>query len=228
MIIRLDLVYWRIDRGNSMKRWKKCSILIIYTVILGAVAGTAGYQLSEKQGQKISDNLFLKEESFRVRKGWDDLTPIQQKNAKYLFSQSDIERYDQNKDFDCFEKSLSTSEPYMTFPYGELGEYKEEQFRYGPVEPEVQGEKKHRDELVELAKKRVYINYTRIRTAKDKRAERWRITFENDAFDEEGKFYHCEEQSVYMCYDGTVTAVTKILDGKDVPRHQSALKAGDD
>lgn len=211
-----------------MKRWKKCVILILYTVVISVAAGTAGYQLSEKQGQNTLDNLYRVEESFRTPMGWDDLTPLQQKNAKYLFTDSEIERYDKSGDFDFFEQILATAEPYYTFPYAELGEYTEEQFRYGPVEPETQGEKKHRDVLVELAKQRVYINYTRIETAKDRRAERWRITFLNEAYDEARNRWHGERQSVYMCYDGTVTAITKILDGKDVPRHQYALKAGDD
>lgn len=219
---------WRIDRGDIMKRWKKCSILILYTVVLGVAAGVAGYQLSENRGQKTFDNLSREVESFRTPKGWDDLTPAQQKNAKYIFSEDTIDCLDYIKDFDNFEKYLNASQPYVTFHYGEIDGYTKEQLKYGPVEKEeAQGEKKNRDELVELAKEQIDINYTSIQTAKDKSAERWRITFYNNAYDEKEKCSHRERQRVYMCYDGTVTLVTQIL-GTDSPGFETGLGTEDD
>lgn len=205
------------------KKGKKI-FFIVYTIVLIRIAGTAGYQMSEKKGQNTLDMLGRKLDSFRTQKGWDDLTEQEKTNAKYLFTEDEIKRYDNQKNFSDFA-AISTKEPYWTFHYAVVKQYKKEQIAYGPVEHSEKTDKtKSRDELVALAKKQVSLDYTRICTYKDAVEKVWKITF----YKEERMPYKEQNVSVYLQYDGTVLLVSEVLEDTKLENGTSTLKAGDD
>ncbi len=142
----------------------------------------------------------------------EELTEEQQKNILYLFG--DEQDRLENAKYGQYKSFINSPESYKGYSYTETKLFSPDQIKYGPVmlgmNKDREVEVKKRNDLVEIAKTKVSIDYTGIETAKDPPAEKWRMRFYNDT----------EEQCVYMYYDGKINMITEILKIDESPLHQ--------
>lgn len=183
-----------------MIKRKKFYFILLFIAMLTINVGAVSYGvITHKKLIELEEVM----ESYQWDIKWEDLSPEQQMNLCYVFSEKDLEIVKHNlKSWeDMFNYPDKTWKGYS---YGtEVQALEASQIKYGPVkcEKEKRGEYVRRNDLVELAKEKVDIDYTWIETAKDSRAEKWRIRFYNDT----------QEQRVYIYEDGTVNLITEIL-----------------
>lgn len=184
-----------------MKKRKKLYIFLICVVMMTIVVGAVSYVVvTQKKIVELEKQL----ESYQLDIKWEELSSEQQMNLRYVLSEHDIEMVKDHlgswSDFYNYPDKAWKSYSYGT----EVNALDASQIKYGPVkcEKDKRGEYVCRNDLVELAKEKVDIDYTWIETAKDSRAEKWRIRFYNDR----------QEQRVYIYEDGTINLITNILE----------------
>lgn len=190
-----------------MKKRKKLYVFFICAAVMTVIVGAVSYVVvTQKKMAEFETLLELYESDIKWDIKWDELSSEQQMNLSYVLSENDIEMIKVMDNLGSWSDFYNyPDKAWMSYSYvNDVRALETSQIKYGPVkcEKEERGEYVRRNDLVELAKEKIDIDYTWIETKKDSRTEKWRIRFYNDT----------KEQRVYIYEDGTVSLITNILE----------------
>ena len=186
-----------------MKKRKKLYIFLICVVMMTIIVGAVSYVVVTQKKIAELEKLY---ELYQLDIKWEELSPEQQMNLSYVLSEHEIEMIKVMDNLGSWSDFYNyPDKAWKSYSYvNDVRALEASQIKYGPVkcEKEERGEYVRRNDLVELAKEKIDIDYTWIETKKDSRTEKWRIRFYNDT----------KEQRVYIYEDGTVSLITNILE----------------
>lgn len=190
-----------------MKKRKKLYVFFICVVLMTVIVGAVSYVVvTQKKLAEFETLLELYESDIKWDIKWEELSPEQQMNLSYVFSEHDIEMVKVMDNLGSWSDFYNyPDKAWKSYSYvKDVRALEASQIKYGPVkcEKEDRGEYVRRNDLVEMMKGKIDIDYTWIETKKDSRTETWRIRFYNDT----------QEQRVYIYEDGTVRLITNILE----------------